>query len=112
MKSNGRVKYNAYLPNNNDETSVYRLSGIENELDIWKIGDKYVREPRSRNGTSCTIYGRSEVSAEIILDNNLSITPQPTPHPRHADITNWPEDKPQKQMKATVLADESVLILI
>jgi len=111
-KTTGRVKFAAYLPNKNGETSVYRFFGIKNEKEIWNIGEKHVREPREKKGGSCTIHGRSQVNSNVILENNLSILPQPLPHPRHADINNWPEDKPQRQMKATELANSSTLSTI
>lgn len=109
-KSKRIVKYGAFLPNRNGETSVYRVTGISN-TDTWKIGEKYVREPIARKRGSCSLHGRGDIEAIEIIDSKLTIKPKPTPHPRHADIIGWPESKEEKQMLATELANKAVLHL-
>ncbi|MEW8509138.1 MAG: hypothetical protein AB2598_20850 [Candidatus Thiodiazotropha sp.] len=109
-KSKRIVKYGAFLPNGNGETSVYRITGATNP-DIWDIGENYVRAPIAKKRGSCNLHGRGDIEAKEILDTKLTIEPKPRPHPRHADIMSWPESKEEKQMLATELANKSVLHL-
>ena len=44
---NRTVKYGAYLPAPDGETSVYRISGLSEE-EIWEIGQEYVAKPSRR----------------------------------------------------------------
>ena len=45
--SENRVKYAAFLPDKNGETSVFRTSGITNN-EIWEIGDCEVSIKRGK----------------------------------------------------------------
>lgn len=105
-KSTGRIKYGSYLPALDGETSVFRVSGI-NRQEISYIGEKYVRNPRVKKGGSCTIYGWSKVKAGVILKTKLVIEPEPTPHPRHANLTNWLDTKIERQQQATDIANKA-----
>lgn len=110
VKSKSKVKYGAFLPNRNGETSVYRTTGISN-TDIWLIGEKFVRLPIAKRRGSCNLYGRGDIRAKEILNANFELVPKPRPHPRHADIMGWPENREHKQMLATMLASKSTLHL-
>lgn len=109
-KSKNKVKYSAFMPNRNGETSVYRTTGISS-TEIWLIGEKFVRFPIAKSHGSCTLYGRGEVEVKEILDANLALVPNPTPHPRHADISDWPASKENRMMLATMLANKAILHL-
>ena len=82
------------------KASVYRTDGCSAE-EIWSIGEDYVTKKRS-DGRK--VLARAEISTETVLSESLNLTPAPTPHPRHADITAWP-DQPEKRLeKANQLA--------
>ena len=107
-KSKSTIKYGALLPNQNGETSVYRMSGIS-DSEIWLIGEEFVRTPIAKERGSCSIYGRGDIEVKEVLEANLAVIPKPKPHPRHADIMNWPKGKEKKQMLATYLANKAIL---
>ena len=97
------VKYAAYLPAPNGETSVYRTSGLSEE-EIWEIGQKRVAEPSGRS-----LHARGDTSASVILKTGLTIIPETTPHPLHANIMNWPSEKDKQKMLAIEIANEATL---
>lgn len=109
-KSKNIVKYSAFKPNRDGETSVYRTTGISN-TEIWLIGEKFVRTPIAKRHGSCTLYGRGDIEAKEILNASLALVPKPKPHPRHADILNWPENNENRLMLAIMLANKATLHL-
>ena len=102
--SNRTVKYGAYLPAPNGETSVYRISDIA-EREVWDIGHKYVAAPSKR-----TLRGRGDTTAVFITKTGLKIVPETTPHPLHANIVNWPSEKDEQKMLAVEIASEAILV--
>ena len=103
--TNRTVKYGAYLPAPDGETSVYRISEPSEE-EIWEIGQEYVAKPSSR-----TLYARGDTPANVILKTGLTLIPETTPHPLHVNIVRWPSDKDEKKMLALEIANEAVLAL-
>jgi hypothetical protein len=103
--TNRTVKYGAYLPAPNGETSVYRISGLSEE-EIWEIGQEYVANPSSR-----TLYARGDTPAYVIMKTGLTLVPETTPHPLHANIVKWPSDKDEQKMLALEIVNEAVLAL-
>lgn len=101
--SNRTVKYGAYLPAPDGETSVYRASTLSEE-ESWGIGLEYVAKPRNR-----TLYARGDTMAGVIMKTGLDIIPETTPHPLHANIVNWPSDKDEQKMLAVEIANEAIL---
>ncbi|MES9970329.1 MAG: hypothetical protein ABW092_09865 [Candidatus Thiodiazotropha sp.] len=104
---NRRVKYGAYLPAPDGNASVYRTSKIS-EKEIWDIGHKYVEKKRKDKKK---IKARADIKAADIYEQSLSIIPDTTPHKLHANITNWPEEKDKRLMKAVELANSSQLVI-
>lgn len=101
-KEVGRVKYAAYLPARNGESSVYRIDNISWE-GVWKIGKEYV-ETGERKIRAC-----AETSALEIRRNALKVTPETTVHYRHANIVSWPHEKDERKMLAMEIANKSQL---
>jgi hypothetical protein len=98
---NKRVKYAAFIPNINKdsseyETSVFRVSSLS-EKDIWEIG-KYVEKLRKQ-----TLKARGDLKVQSILDNKLSVIAAPVSHYRHANIVNWPATKNERMLFAIQL---------
>lgn len=104
--SDKTVKHNAYMPNKNGETSIYRTTGIT-DSEIYKIGQKYVGEEIGRS-----IKGHAEIVTSEIIKHELAVKADPSPHPRHANIIDWPEDKTKQRIIAVELADKALLHLI
>ena len=65
--SNRTVKYGAYLPAPDGETSVYRISNLSDDA-IWTIGQEYVAKSSSRS-----LYGRGDTAAEVIMTTGLDL---------------------------------------
>ena len=103
--SNRTVKYGAYLPAPDGETSVYRISGLSEEV-IWEIGQENVAKPSSR-----TLYARGDTPANVILKTRLTLVPETAPHPLHANIVKWPSDKDERKMLALEIVNEATLAL-
>ncbi len=103
--SNCSVKYGAYLPAPNGETSVYRTSALPEE-EIWKIGKRYVAEPMGR-----TLYARGDTPVSVIMKTVLEVVPEITPHPLHANIVKWPSGKDKRKMLAVEIANEATLAI-
>lgn len=109
VKEDGKhVLYGAFLPREKTKTaSVYRISSL-NESEIWEIDTKYVSGMRTDKKAS---KARADVLAKIILENGLSLIPLSAPHPRHADISNYPGEKGQIKLIAIKIAEASKLVL-
>lgn len=88
-------------------TSVYRTGGCS-DTEVWMIGDECVTKQLERK---LPVLGRADVPAQTILDEDLTIVPQPYPHPRHASIESWPENDEQRQVKALALARKAQLLV-
>lgn len=101
---NQRVKYSAFLPAPNGETSVFRISNLSNS-EIWEIGDREVAQNRS-----LSLLGRADISVFHVLNKNLKLIPDNCP-PRHANIVNWPTEKSEQKLIAIELAESSQLHL-
>jgi len=101
----GGVSPAAYMPPRSGGTSVYRTSGCT-EKRIWLLGLLFVERKRRDN---VKILGRADLNSRIVFGEDLNIRPSFRPHPRHADLTNWPDDKAQQKDKAIALAQASVL---
>ena len=99
--SDATVKYAAFLPNRNGETSVFRTSGLS-EQKVWDIAECEVFPVRR-----LPILGRADIPAAIPTGKGLEVVPK-EPSRRHANITGWPEEKPKQKQIALELATESV----
>lgn len=103
--SAGKIKHNAFMPPTSGGLSVYRTQEL-NEDDIWSIGTDYVAAPQGK-----TVYARGDLLAGQILGAKLGIESVPRPHPRHADIVGWPQEKDEQKMCAVELANAATLRL-
>ncbi len=108
------IKVDAFLPTNpkpeqpERQISVYRTINCE-ETEIWSIGAQYVENP----GKNRVVLARGDLLAQTVYSQDLRIVPHPFPHPRHANIVNWPneENKARRKVKAVLLAQKSRLIV-
>lgn len=94
------------MPNQNGEVSVYRTKDLTCQ-QINEIGHLHVAEIQNKK-----LLGRAEIVTSSILKQDLKVEPEPRPHPRHANIVEWPADKSEHKMIAIELAAEAQLHLI
>lgn len=99
-----RVRYGVFNPPENLRLSVYIINGIT-DADIWQIGDDYVAPLRG------PILARADLESEAVKERALRIEPTKYPHPRHAEIVDWPSEKQKWLPIAKELADVSNLVL-
>lgn len=102
---NRRVKYSAFLPASNGETSVFRITGLL-DYEIWEIGHREVAQKRGK-----PLLGRADISALHVLEEGLRMKPDNNP-PRHANIIGWPEEKSGQKLIAMELAANAQLHLV
>lgn len=100
------VRHNAFMPNREGKTSVYRIIDIGNS-EVFEIGQRFVAEKMNKS-----LLGRADIKVLKILENNLSVISDPDPHPRHANIVDWPEEREKYRLIAVQLADEAELYLL
>src|SRR5688572_14967961 len=97
--SNRTVKPDAFIPHPLIELSVTRHR---------EATDEELRQEGERVATirSATLYGRADVSAKAFEDEDLLVVAKPiSRNPNHADVINWPADKPAQKMKAREIAN-------
>ncbi|MCY3728899.1 MAG: hypothetical protein OXF97_07895 [Nitrospira sp.] len=110
----GEIKADAFLPINpkpeqpERQTSVYRTIDCE-ETEIWSIGHRYVENPVKNR----FILARGDLFAQTVYNEGLRIVPHRFPHPRHANIVNWPNEESSelRRAKALLLAQASMLVV-
>jgi hypothetical protein len=102
--SDNTVKHNIFMPPRNGELSVYRIENLTS-TEIWDIGSEFVSKPMTKK-----LLGRADFLAQHVYDQGLNVRPEATPHPRHANIYGWPEDK--TRIIAIELASKAQLYLL
>ena len=101
-KTNPRAVHpRAFLPEARNETSVCRITKLENEK-IWSIGSKL-------RGKS--VKARADIPVAKIIEIRLKVRPAPLDHVRHAVIVGWPKEKHEHMMFATMIANVATLEL-
>lgn len=103
--SNNTVRFNAFLPPISGKLSVYRTSE-QNDTAIWEIGHIFVEIPRQKQ-----LIGRADLAAATVISSGLSVEPETTPHPLHADIVGWSQDSSLNKLTAIKLAAMASVVL-
>src|SRR5438034_2404952 len=101
------VNVAAFLPPKDRRLSIYRTPCCGEEK-IWWLGDWYVARKRADRRA---VLARADLQALEFARQRLEIRPDRNPHPRHANVTGWPEDKPALKMKAVDHANRARLLL-
>jgi hypothetical protein len=102
-KSLARVKAAAFLPAPDNDTSVFRVDGIQ-DTEVTALGAEHV--PQSSK------HGAAVLEAEWVSDEDLLVEAKEPPF-RHANIRGWAtlEDKVAQKLKrksvAAILAERS-----
>ena len=105
-RAKGSVSSAAFMPSTKTrDISVYRTSGCS-ERRVWSTGLFFVeRKRRDRK----RILGRADVNSNLIFIEGLRVRARLLPHPRHAELTDWPDDKAHQKHKALALAQGATL---
>ncbi|HYT48661.1 MAG TPA: hypothetical protein VEL04_09580 [Burkholderiales bacterium] len=100
------VRFTAFIPPKSLRKSVYWTSGMV-EDEIWSLGDEFVAPSRGQ------IHGRADFNSYSMSTNirALAIDLTGKPHPRHADIVGWDDDRKKRRLQAERLADDAVLVM-
>ncbi|MFL5245109.1 MAG: hypothetical protein ACJ8FY_23650 [Gemmataceae bacterium] len=96
-RGNGTVKPDAFIPPANLQCSVTRhLQATEDE--IWTVGESLGRQRQQ------TLHGRADFAAQTCIKQGLAVRKAPLEgNPNHANVTNWPVDKPTQKIIAQEL---------
>jgi hypothetical protein len=108
----GRIKYQAFIPAPDNDTSVVRSTDFT-EDKLWQV---ILSLNLTHDGTPKTIYGAATVPVRVIRNAGLEVVPQEPPH-YHANIRKWAVDDDEQIRKALrmsiaqQIADEATLSL-
>ena len=98
VRIDGTLKPDAFIPHPYTDTSVTRHDNLE-ERKVWIRGNNVARQTQRR------LIGRGDACASAYLDQGLQIKPGPTKcNPQHANVHNWPIDKPAQKNRAQRIA--------
>lgn len=96
------VKPDAFIPYPYPNLSVTRHLYLSEEA-IWGMGQG-IADTRKK-----TLYGRADFYAADVRRQFLKIQSDPSPNnPNHANIIDWPADKPSQKIIAQQLAADSI----
>ena len=104
------IRPDAFVPYPHRELSVTRHRDATDD-EVWSAG-RAVAEVRGR-----TLYGRADVAAVAFLEQGLSVLPAPVldhaelpDNPNHANVTEWPDEKPKQKRIALEVAARAKLV--
>jgi len=100
------VRFTAFFPSpKNNSKSVYWTSKLIDHF-IWSIGQRHVAP-----FFVSPIKGRADLrTSSIYAIPGLAIKLTSKPHPRHADIVGWKQDRRETRLQAEKLADEATFV--
>ena len=103
IRSSGQtVRPDAFIPYPYPDLSVTRHINLSEEA-LWKMGQDVA------DARPAKLYGRADIYASTARRQHLRIDPAPAPNnPNHANINDWPADKPAQKIIAQQLAADSV----
>jgi hypothetical protein len=102
--SDGTVRHNAFMPAKTGDLSVYRVIEMDSE-QIRDLGNEYVASSRDKPA-----LGYARLIAGEVISQGLSVVGTEKPHPRHANIFDWPGTEKDRAI-AVYLAEVSSLVL-
>ena len=102
--SDQTVTQNAFIPHPHRALSVTRHRSAT-EQELWSVGESIAGVSRR------TLYGRADIQAEVCFRQSLACKAAPVPsNPNHADVLQWPADKPAQKTIAQALAASAVFM--
>jgi hypothetical protein len=101
VRADGTVKQDPFIPYSKVELSVTRHRGL-NEVGLWAAGELVAQE------LSKSLRGRADTQARVHVRSRLRVVPKPLPkNANHADVVDWPADKPAQKEIALLIAKEA-----
>lgn len=101
--SDNTIRHEAFMPHPDSiDLSVTRQRNLE-ELEIWRLGEEV------SNLSNRTLYGRGDISAGSVIEQNLFIEPSEPPL-NHANIKGFPGDKSKQKLIAMELSSNAVFV--
>jgi hypothetical protein len=76
------------------------------ENRVWLLGTLFVERKLTDKRK---IIARADVSSDLVFREGLKIRARLRPHPRHAEIMNWPDEKARQKDKALAMAQAATL---
>jgi len=105
-RSDQTVKPDAFLPHPHRDLSVTRHRDATT-VELWEVGASVA------NACGKKLYGRADVLADAAVRQGLTVAAAPIPgNPNHADISNWPDDKPAQKIRAMEISASAQLVLL
>ncbi len=105
-KQKGVVKPSAFEPwPTTKNTSVFRIQSLVDK-EVWALSADFVEPKRNK-----LTVARGDLHASSVLEQGLTIQPTLEPHPRHANIENWPTDEIEIKQKTVELSKAAKLVL-
>jgi hypothetical protein len=102
VRGDGTVKHERLMPYPHLELSVYRTSDVTLKM-CWEIGDRFVG---AKMNPTKPVVGLARGAVNRIRGVELDVVPDTDPHPLHANIVGWDQDKAKQKLKAMKLAAE------
>lgn len=105
-KSDRTLRAEAFLPYKHVELSVTRHRDLK-EGELWALGEA-VAHRRER-----PLTGRGDILARTARSNSLDVVPHEGPGKgdrNHANIINWPPEKPAQMVRALELAASATFV--
>ena len=100
--SQGKARYTAFLPAPDGKSSVFRTNSL-GENAVWDLAE----EQSSKRRESLKAF--AAFVARWALDLGLHVEADPISHPRHANLSCWPNEEEKQRMVALELAEKSSL---
>jgi hypothetical protein len=98
FRSDSTVRHEAFMPHPHVDLSVTRHLGFT-EPKIWGIGQEVATVRK------VVLYGRADICAEDVMRQALGLQAAPVKNnSNHANITDWPTQKPEQKIIAMKLA--------
>jgi hypothetical protein len=105
FRADRTLRHSAFMPSRQDRVvSIYRIFDLDSS-SIWNLGNNNVAIPRLKQ-----LLGRADIKVLDVTGVGLSVIPDDNP-PRHASITEWPDDDSKHKLLALQLAEQATLHL-
>jgi hypothetical protein len=98
LRQDRTVKQDAFIPHPHIDLSVTRHLQLS-ETQLWQIGHDVARQTRK------TLHGRADLQVSVFQRHQLRVVAAPlSDNPNHANVTDWPADKPAQKIIAQQIA--------
>lgn|SRR5258708_3221602 len=100
----------AFLPNpkKDNTVSVYRTDKCD-EDKVWWLSDRFVTRFMVARKQS---IARADINASYVLANpQLKLESCTRPHPRHANVSGWPSEKPAQKLIALKILQSAKIVI-